>query len=703
MNWPQIAQRAASQRHLAAVRRGLLVNMPAAVIGSFAIMTNNLPVPAYQQAMLRIFGDRWTVFGQAIADATLNILAILLAVSVSYFLAETGRPVAEGRVNRLAAPLVAFSALMALIQPFDVQGLVGIRYAWYGAGGIFLAIAASLAATELFLWLCSFRPLGIRYFSDAADPVISQAMAGLLPATVTIVAFAALKAGAAAAGIGDIRQFAGAALAALFGYLENPLAEMPLFLILAHLLWFFGLHGNNILGQVLPLIQLAGVQAGAAPPPEMLTKTFLDCFVLLGGAGSTAGLLVALLIAARRGNTVKIVKLSLLPGLFNINELVVFGLPIVLNPLYLIPFLLVPVALALVSYVAIAVGLVAPVGQAVNWTTPPVVGGYLATGSWSGAILQLFNIALAAAIYLPFVTLSEKQKILETKQALAGFLRELTAAPAARSSFLTRPDSIGNLARVLAHDLGKALAGHELFLEYQPQVGRDGRVTGVEALLRWQHKTYGRIPPQLTVAVAEEAGLIHRLGRWTLDAACRQLRDWKNVGLDGFQIAVNISVLQLQSDLLPGEIHRTLGTYGLKPADLCLEITETIALTNDRRTDALLAEIRAGGVAIAIDDFGMGHTSLYYIRNFPVDTLKIDGVLSRDVLTDRSCQEIVASISSLCNSLGIRTIVEYVENESQRDKLSQLGCAHYQGYLYSPPLAADEVAEYIRNHRSPPQ
>jgi PTS system cellobiose-specific IIC component len=702
MNWPQLAQHAASQRHLAAVRRGLLVNMPAAVIGSFAIMINNLPVPLYQQAMLHLFGAQWTVFGQAIANATLNVMSILLTVSVSYFLAENDKLVVDGLVNRLMVPLVALAGLMALIQPFDAQGVTGMPFAWTGVGGIFLAIITAVVATELFLRLCAFRRINIRFFSDAADPVISQAMACLLPATVTIVAFAAVKAGAAAAGIGDIRQFADASLTGLFVYLENPLIETPVFLILVQIFWFFGLHGNHILSEVLSHIQLTDVQAAAAlagagaPSPEILTKTFLDCFMLLGGSGATAGLLVALLIASRRGNTAKLAKLSLVPGVFNINELIIFGLPIVLNPLYLIPFLLAPVALALVSYTAIVAGLVAPVKQAVNWTTPPLVGGYLATGALSGAFLQLFNIGLAAAIYLPFVKLSERQKTIEIKRALAGFLRELTAAPSAvRSSFLTRGDSIGNLARVLAHDLRQALADRELFLEYQPQVARDNRVTGVEALLRWEHKTYGRIPPPLIIVVAEEAGLIHELGRWVLDTACRQLRDWKDAGLEGFHISVNISVLQLQSDLLSADILTTLNSHGLLPADLCLEITENITLANDRRTDALLAKIRDSGVAIAIDDFGMGHTSLHYIKNFPVDTLKIDGLLSRDVLTDRSCQEIIASILSLCNSLGIKTIVEYVETEQQRDKLSQMGCDHYQGFLYSPPLPPDEAAAYI--------
>jgi len=325
-------------------------------------------------------------------------------------------------------------------------------------------------------------------------------------------------------------------------------------------------------------------------------------------------------------------KLSIVPAIFNINELLIFGLPIVLNPIFLIPFVLVPVVLACVSYLAISMGLVSIVVQSVHWTTPPLLSGYIATNSWSGVWLQLIEVAVGTSIYLPFVIINEKQKVGEIHKTFDNLLDEVNCdIPQFQRKLLTRQDELGTLTRMLAYDLKSALANGELFLAYQPQVNECNSVIGVEALLRWTHKLYGRIPPMLTVAVAEEAGLIQDIGKWVIYTACQELSYWKSIGIEGIRMSVNVSAVQLQ---------------------------------NESFADDVLAIIRAN--------------DLRY----------------QDI-------EIIASITSLCSSLDIAVIVEYVETQDQRDLLKKLGCMQYQGYYYSQPLVSSQLVDYVLSQNKP--
>lgn len=695
----------ASQRHVEAVRRGVLLNMPLFVIGAFAIMMSDVSILWYQQLMIFWFGPKWTMLWQAITSASLQGISILLVLSVSYFFAEKHDLVRTGQIHPLTVSLISFTCLMALIIPFTYEGINGIPFSCTGAGGIFFALCTALASAEIFLWLFSINRSNGRLFADVADPILSQALACILPATATVVIFALVKMGAAEANIQELQMHFYVQLEQWFQTFKSPLGEMIVFNFLVHLLWFFGLHGNHIMEPILQHIQLTDIQAiGAlvstsAQTGASLSKTFLDVFVLIGGSGSTVCLMLALFLVSRRGNMAWLVKLSIMPAIFNINELLIFGLPIVLNPLFLIPFVLVPVVLACVSYLAISMGLVSIVVQSVHWTTPPLLSGYIATNSWSGVGLQFVEIIVGTIIYLPFVLLNEKQKIGEINKAFTILLEEVQfVTPQFPQQLLTRQDEVGTLARMLAHDLKIALANGELFLEYQPQVNQNNRVIGVEALLRWSHKLYGRVPPNVTVAVAEEVGLIQDVGKWVIHTACQQLSMWKSMGVEGIRMSVNVSAVQLQHQSFADNILEVIRANDLKNQDIEIEITENIALKNDVRTDDNLAKMRKTGIRVAIDDFGMGHTSLRYIKQFPVDTLKIDCMLSRDVVKARNCQEIITSIVSLCSSLGIETIVEYVETQEQRDVLQQLGCMQYQGYYYSPPLASAQLVDYVLSH-----
>jgi len=239
----------------------------------------------------------------------------------------------------------------------------------------------------------------------------------------------------------------------------------------------------------------------------------------------------------------------------------------------------------------------------------------------------------------------------------------------------------------LENDLRQGIERREFRLHYQPQLDlASGRIVGVEALLRWQHPSRGLVSPDAFITVAEEARLIVPIGEWTLRRACRQAVAWQAAGQPGLRLAVNLSALQFQQRNLPEGIRRVLEETGLDPRHLEIEITESAAIQNAAFTVEVLSALRAIGVRIAIDDFGTGHAALAYLKQFPIDALKIDRAFVADLETSQEDRAIVTAIISLAHGLGIRVIAEGVETEGQLRFLAEGGCDEYQGFLLSPPL-----------------
>ncbi|MGH8565248.1 MAG: two-component system response regulator [Gammaproteobacteria bacterium] len=231
-----------------------------------------------------------------------------------------------------------------------------------------------------------------------------------------------------------------------------------------------------------------------------------------------------------------------------------------------------------------------------------------------------------------------------------------------------------------------ALATESLVLHYQPQVAlSDGALTGVEALVRWQHPRHGLIMPDRFIAIAEESGIIEPLGRWVLFTACAQAAERLRAGGPPFQLSVNVSVRQFARDHFEDTVREALGESGLPASFLELEITES-TLQRIEHSRHLLDLLKALGVSIAIDDFGTGYSSLSVIKHLPIDRLKIDQSFVRDIPGDAGDVAIVEAIVSLSRTLGLRVIAEGVETEAQLAVLRRLGCEEGQGYLFSRPL-----------------
>lgn len=252
--------------------------------------------------------------------------------------------------------------------------------------------------------------------------------------------------------------------------------------------------------------------------------------------------------------------------------------------------------------------------------------------------------------------------------------------------------------RELQKDLGEAVQRGEFHLVYQPQIDyRLKRITGVEALLRWSHPSGKFIGPDTFIPLAEQSGSIITIGEWVLDQACRQLREWHQLGFSDLRMAVNLSAVQLHHTELPAIISGLLDRYGLPAQSLELEVTETGLIEDIAAATRNLHSLRRSGALIALDDFGTGYSSLSYLKNLPLDKIKIDKSFVRDMGVDEGDASIVRAIIQLGKSLGMLVIAEGVETAEQERYLIDEGCNEGQGYHYSKPLPAAELLSLLQH------
>ena len=256
---------------------------------------------------------------------------------------------------------------------------------------------------------------------------------------------------------------------------------------------------------------------------------------------------------------------------------------------------------------------------------------------------------------------------------------------------------------LMDRELRQALEQKQFLLHYQPQIDiHTRRVTGAEALIRWRHPQRGMISPAQFIPVAEERGLITRIGEWVLEETCRQNKEWQDAGLPAIAVAVNLSALQFQQKNLSQDVGRILREGGPAPRYLELELTESAVMRDAEKTIATMRELKAIGVQLALDDFGTGYSSLSQLKLFPFDKLKIDQSFVRGLADDPDDLAIVTAIIAMGKALKMKVIAEGVETQAQWDILRALGCDEIQGYFVARPMPAAECERFARESANTP-
>lgn len=413
-----IAARVGGQRHLAAVRDGLVSLMPLMILGSFVTLLGAIPdiINVMAGTSLALPGWFSKITGM-VWWGTFDMIALLVVFSISYSLARYY----DG--DKLAAGLIAMATYLSIVPQTVVIALEDERTAlawgnvnrqYTNANGMFVGILVALLSTEIFVRLMRSERLQIR-MPDSVPPAVGRSFSALLPGAVAVLSLTAFFSLLETFTGSNIFQLITRFLSAPLQGAADTLAWALIMVFLVHLFWFFGLHGTNILGGIIEPLFLAMMAANidalvnGEPVPHIVTKTFVDAFVYMGGAGTVVGLMVAVLLVGRSEQYRALAKLAVVPSFFNINESVLFGMPIVLNPVLAVPFVAAPLAATVISYFAVALELVPRTITVIPWATPPIISGLLATGgAWQAVVLQLVNIAVSILIYLPFVRMADR-------------------------------------------------------------------------------------------------------------------------------------------------------------------------------------------------------------------------------------------------------------------------------------------------------
>ncbi|UOQ94588.1 PTS cellobiose transporter subunit IIC [Halobacillus shinanisalinarum] len=402
-----IADKLNNNRYLTSLRDGFMIALPLIIFGSIFVVIANLP---FLDKLIgaEAYAEYQSALGAASAG-TLSIMATFVIVGIGYKLTEYYKGEAVyGGVTALAAFLILTPQIVG-----DVTGVIAAEN--LGAKGMFLGIFTAFASAELYRFFTE-KNWTIK-MPQGVPEAVSRSFSALIPITFTLTIFLIIRIIFSYTTFGDVQNFIYTVVQAPLTSLGSGLPATIVAVLLIQIFWFFGLHGQIIVNSVMDPIwyslateNLAAFKAGEAVP-HIVNKQFIESFIVgMGGSGMTLAVILGIFLIGRSRQMKDIGKLGAPAGIFNVNEPIIFGLPIIMNPLVLIPWLVAPVVVAIITYLVMASGLVPPpTGVIVPWTTPTILNGAIATNSWQGGVLQAFNIGVVFLIWWPFLKIMDNQ------------------------------------------------------------------------------------------------------------------------------------------------------------------------------------------------------------------------------------------------------------------------------------------------------
>lgn len=404
----EVAGKIAAQRHLRALRNGIVLGMPLIIIGSLFLILGNLP---FKQYMDWLADSGLNVYFSKVVNGSFGIMALIAVFGIAYQLANSYK------LDGASVGAVALSAYIIVTPNLEVEDALGIQYKYAGSAGLFVAILVGMLTTEIFRVAVN-KNWTIK-MPEGVPPAVSRSFSALIPGFLVITFFGLLYAILDQMGIHDIHVLITDTVGRPFTAVGSSIWGSLIMIFVNSFFWFLGIHGNNIIAPIIQPIWLQNsdanrlaFEAGKALP-NIITNEFMNIFVWMGGGGATLGLAIAFMFLTKSKQSKAMGQLTFPPGMFNINEPLIFGLPIVLNLKLLIPFIVVPMLNAVITYVAMASDWVArPAGIVVPWTMPAIISGYLATGGKiSGAVIQIITLSIDIVIYYWFARMVDQTNL----------------------------------------------------------------------------------------------------------------------------------------------------------------------------------------------------------------------------------------------------------------------------------------------------
>lgn len=686
---------------ISAIRRGIIMVIPLLMTGAFVRVLMTLPINVYQKVIRDAFSGAFLSMLTFLYDATMGMISLYITFSITIYYLR----------SKFLSGNYSFAGAMTAVATFLI--LSGVRLddmdiEAFGAKGMFTAIFCSLLVSKLFILIINNVKIPFRLYADGVDLEFNDSIIAAIPfvsivSLFTIFNYLICK-------IFEVRSFQEFyihGINKIFEGQESNFFSGFMFVVISGIFCFFGIYGSDALSEVsnnifeIRLFENINLVALGKQPVNILNKEFFDVFVLIGGCGTSICLLMVILLFSKRKINRNLARISLIPSIFNVNEILTFGYPVIFNPYLLAPFIVTPVVAYCMAYFAMKWGLVPLIIHEVDSTVPIIISGYKATGSVYGALLQVAIVLIGVLIYIPFVRMYDKSKSRNEAFRMKQLTEMLKQAEKENEEveLLKVPGVIGGLAKCLAMDIKNAMEHEEIELNYQLQYDNDYNCIGAETLLRYKHPIHKYLYPPLVIKLADESGILSKLERYLFKKAAGDYKKIKNEIDRPKKISVNVTVATIVESGFIEFLKNLKNEYGILDGEMCIEITEQMAIKSDEEFERVLSEVKKLGYMIAIDDFSMGSTSIKYLQKNQFDIVKLDGSIVKEMMVNERSRDIIASIVYLAHSLNFSVLAEYVESEEQIEMLKKVGCNYYQGYHFSKAVKFESFLEELKKDK----
>lgn len=674
INLKKVSKRLAPS--LQAIREGMIWLIPCLMLSAFAL---------FFASMGEFVGGGRSGWINALYDvhnAIASFFPYLMTATISYVLAMQWK---------LARPPMALLSIIFLLIVGHVVPADDTLKMFH----IVIAIVTPLYAIPILAHLLHVPQLRITN-SDSGGKLVKESLNLVLPALLTAFIVVAIN-----YLIFSMFSFGDGLKLVQLDYANEPYEFGIAFAAMNSLLWFIGVHGYYALLPLVELLQQASslnysTFVAGGEGHYAMNLSMMGTFVFIGGSGATLSLVVAMLLFAKQ-KSLKLIAIASIPiGLINVNEILLFGLPIILNPRMFLPFFLTPAVHVVTTLLAIEVGVINVPSASVPFNAPIIINAWLATsGDWGGVLLQLFNIAVGVVIYYPSVR--NLNRLYSNREIKIDFLdtvyvRRREEADTLKDDPIATANDRARRAQEVEQRL-EHIGSKEFCLEYQPQVSHQtGRVVGCEALIRAIEPDGTLVYPGTFLPWLEEAGLMKDVDLWVLKTVAKDIQEWNRIGLY-VPVSINLTPAFLADQECMDKLEYILAPVA---SQVHIEITEETLLVDEQvlaRSFNLLHQL---GVAVYIDDFGTGFSSLSYLNRFEVDAIKVDRsfVLALD---NEKGKKVFMSLLSVAEQLGLEVVIEGVESQQQLNHIPAKEHISIQGWYYSRSLQHNSFIQYCIN------
>ncbi len=686
-----------------AIRKAMICSIPVFLVSSFSSIMISLPVHQYQLFLQGEIGRDFLHYLSIIHNSADALIGILVAAAVSHYYVREVRP--------KDIELAWISSVLSMVNygVMVIDHEKGQIIAQLGVNTVFISFISGLLSPILFLWM---------YENEFFGPKKSQR-------TVDPTWWWTIKSGPACMVIGAVLLTSTYFICALthinslydgfYAFFNKILpiraasAEINavLLIVLRQFLCLLGMNGgvltNKINFKYFEPLLMENIDAASEglTPKNIVNSDSIGMVTSAGGAGMGLALVIAILLVSVSSRKKWLAKFSLPPVIFNISEILQYGVPLAFSPIYAIPFMAIPLINFFIYWVLTKVGLLPVVVNTCDWILPYFVQAARQFGVITGPVFITLLLVLDVFIYIPFVKLSDEydKHVFQRDVAELTKLLQQSEEKNVVFDYLALPNRLRTAWEILINDLSIDLKQKQnIQMYYQPQIDIEGKCIGAEALLRWKQELVGFVYPPLVIAIAKQGEILEELEEFIFNEAAKELGKLERNSHSDLKISVNITATSLLRDNLVEMLDDVVRCHGIKTTQLWIELTEQDAITSPQIALQRLETLKNKGYNLLIDDFGMGHTSLKYLQFGLFDTIKLDGSLTRNIAQEHANNStIIASIAKLAEKFNLGIVAEYVENMNQKKMLEYLGVKYFQGYLISKPLDEVEFRTFLES------